>query len=74
MEIVQEFAKLQLSDNAICQKCGTAYFEGGGLWVCCDGCDRRGSMWSAPSPTRLECTTIKNKKVPEVYSCEHCTR
>ena len=65
MEIVQEFAKLQLLDNAICHKCGAAYFEGGGLWVCCDGCDR----WF-----NVECTIIKKKKVPETYFCEECTR
>ena len=61
--IVEEFAKLQLSsaseaesDNAICPKCGVAYTESGGLWVCCDGCNR----WF-----NVECTTIKKKKLPK---------
>ena len=62
-----EFAELQLStsegesDNAICPKCGVAYTDSEGLWVCCDGCDR----WF-----NVECTTIKRKKLPDVYVCE----
>ena len=71
MQIVEEFTELQLSsaseaesDNAICPKCGAAYAESQGLWVCCDGCDR----WFD-----VECTTIKKKKLPEVYFCEDCT-
>ena len=56
MQIMGEFAELQLStsegesDNAICPKCGVAYTDSEGLWVCCDGCDR----WF-----NVECTTIK---------------
>ena len=70
MQIMGEFAELQLStsegesDNAICPKCGVAYTDSEGLWVCCDGCDR----WF-----KVECTTIKNKKLPDVYVCEECT-
>ena len=69
MRIIGEFAELQLStsegesDNAICPKCGVAYTDSEGLWVCCDGCDR----WF-----NLECTTIKKKKLPDVYVCEEC--
>ena len=57
MQIVEEFAKLQLysaleaeSDNAICPKCGAACTESGGLWVCSNGCDQ----WF-----NVECITIK---------------
>ena len=66
MEIVTEFATLELSsasaelDDAICQKCGVSYADRGGLWVCCDGCDR----WF-----NIECTNIRKKKIPDVYYC-----
>ena len=40
-----------------------AYTDSEGLCVFCDGCDR----WF-----NVECTTIKNKKLPDVYFCEEC--
>ena len=40
-----------------------AYTDSEGLCVCCDGCDR----WF-----NVECTTIKKKKLPDVYFCEEC--
>ena len=70
MEIVTEFATLELSsasaesDDAICPKCGVSYADRGGLWVCCDGCDR----WF-----NIEYTNIRKKKIPDVYYCEDCT-
>lgn len=53
MEIVKEFAKLQLS------KSGASKW---GLWVAVMGVTGG-----------LECTTIKRKKLSEVYFCEDCT-
>ena len=40
-----------------------AYTDSEGLCVCCVGCDR----WF-----NVECTTIKKKKLPDVYFCEEC--
>ena len=40
-----------------------AYTDSEGLCVCCDGCDR----WF-----NVECTTIKKKKLADVYFCEEC--
>ena len=68
--ICQAFAEMQLSsvesseeDDTVCPKCGLVYADIGGLWVCCDGCDR----WFD-----LKCTNIKKKKVPEFYYCDDC--
>ncbi len=72
--ICQAFAEMQLSsaessksseeeDDAVCPKCGLVYADIGGLWVCCDGCDR----WYD-----VKCTNIKKKKVPELYYCDDC--
>ena len=74
MEIMGEFAELQLStsgesDNAIILSqvwsiiIIIAYTDSEGLCVCCVGCDR----WF-----NVECTTIKKKKLPDVYFCEDC--
>ena len=40
-----------------------AYTDIEGLCICCDGCDR----WF-----NVECTTIKKKKLVDVYFCEEC--
>lgn len=50
------------SDDVVCPKCGMAYVDDEGLWVCCDGCDR----WF-----NLQCTNITSK-VPNKYFCEDC--
>ncbi len=57
----------ELSDDAVCPKCGMTYVDDdteNGLWICCDGCNR----WFD-----LQCTNIRNKRrVPNTYFCEDC--
>ena len=67
--VVDKLAELQLSsssesDDAICPKCGVAYADCGGLWVCCDDCNN----WYD-----IECTSIKDSILPDKYFCEECT-
>lgn len=58
----------ELSDDAVCPKCGLAYAnddDESGLWICCDTCDR----WFD-----LKCTNIRSKRrVPNTYICEECS-
>ena len=55
---------LSVEDEAICPKCGALYSADGGLWICCDECDK----WYD-----LKCTGIKsNKAVPNIYICDIC--
>ena len=62
MEIVQEFAKLQLMQLVISVEQLILKVAGCGFAVMGVTGD---SIWSAPPP--------KKKKVPEAYFCEECT-
>lgn len=63
----RKFADMHITedeDNAICPKCGLAYGDDDGLWVCCDECDE----WF-----NFECTNISDEEfIPDIFVCDSC--
>lgn len=53
----------EAESDTVCPKCGLVYSDSGGLWVCCDRCNR----WFD-----VKCSGIKRRNVPEFYYCEDC--